>query len=422
MKVDVANVNDTERRMTVCVPPESVDSEIDKAYLDLKKNVKLRGFRPGKAPVSILERYFKAQVEEDVISKLVKNTYTQALEEAKASPVSQPKIENGILEKGKEFSYTAVFEVQPDITVEHYDGLALEKQKVEVTDEDVAGELQMLRNSFATMKDIEDRGCREGDSAVADFEGTVDGKPFSGGSQKDFSLDISDDAFLPGFCSPLKGMKKGEEKTFTLALPEDYQDGELAGKTAEFHVVLKELREKILPELDDEFAKDLGEYSTLEELKSKLRTTLTERRTQEAENSVREKIFDVLIEKNPFEVPQSMVENQARNMLMNMQQMFAAQGMKLEDMGRSVGQLLEQYKKPAERQVRSALLLGAVADKEGLTAEDADFEAKFQEIAEQSQQDMAAVKSKIDREMLRPQILEKKALDLIRSRASMTEK
>ncbi len=422
IKVDVKNVSDIEKRLTVAIPPNAVDTEIDKAYVDLKKKVKLKGFRPGKAPISILQRYFKAQVEEDVISKLVKDTYTQALDEIQAKPVSQPKIENGVLEKGKEFSYTAVFEIKPDIAVTDYENLELEKEEVEVTDDDVTKEIDSLRNSYATLQEVTDRAIKQGDCVVFDYEGTVDGSPYPGNVQKDFFLEMTEDAFIPGFSQHLIGLTLSAEKDFSLDVPEEYINKDIAGKNAAFHVIIKNIKEKIMPVADDEFAKDLGEYTDLEDLKHKLQKALTERRRMQADAALKEKIFDIIIEKNPFEVPKSMVDMQIRNMMYEMQQMLQAQGLKLEDMGQPVEQMYEQYRTPAERQVRSALLLGAIAQKEALTAAEEDFEKKYQELAKQYQQDVAVIKSKLDRELIQPQILERKAIDLIISKARITGK
>jgi trigger factor len=420
MKVEVANVSDIERRITVAIPSESVASEIDKAYIDLKKNVRLRGFRPGKAPIPILQKYFKAQVEEDVISRLVKNTYPKALDEVKISPVSQPKIENGVLEKGEDFFYTAVFEIKPDIDVQGYEGLELEKEKIEVTDDDVEKQIQALRNSHAVLKDVEDRAAQKGDCIVFDFDGTVDDRPYPGNKQNDFFLEVADDSFLPGFSEQVTGLKKGDQKTFSLAIPGDYTNKDLAGKTVKFNILMKEIKEKVMPDVDDEFAKDLGEYSGLEDLKDKLKESLTENKRFRSEAGLKEKIFDILIEKNPFEVPKSMVEMQVRNMITDTQQMLKSQELKIEDMGQSVEQLSEQYMAPAERQVRSALLLEAVAEKEGLAAEEEDFEKQYQQVAKQVNQDVGFVKGKVDREMLRPQILERKAIELVISKAIIT--
>lgn len=422
MKVDVAGVNDVEKRMTVCIFAEVVDGEIEKTYKGLKKEVKIKGFRPGKVPLAILKKHFKAQVEEDVISKLVSDSYPKALEEAKEMPVSPPKIENGVIEQGKDFTYTAVFEVKPEIDVKDYEGLELEKEKVEISDEDVDKEIETLRNSHAALKEVEGRPVQKGDNVLVDYEGTVAGEPLPQGKQQNFPMEISEDTFLPGFSDQITGMNKGEKKTFSINLPEDYGDENISGKKADFTLTLNEIKEKVLPELDDEFAKDLGDYKGLQELKDKFKESMLERKTQKSESDVREKIFDVLIEKNSFDVPKKMVESQAKNMVMEMQQMFAAQGMNLGDMGQSPEQLIESYKQPAEKQLRSALLLEAIAKKENLDADQSEIEAKYEDLAKQVGQDVAFVKEKVTDDMIKPQVLEKKALDLIISKANFTEK
>ncbi len=422
MKVDVISVNEVEKRMTVCIPADLVDSEINNTYNGLKKEVKIKGFRPGKVPLAILKKHFKAQVEEDVIQKVVSDSYPKALDEAKEMPVSQPKIENGVIEQGKDFTYTAVFEVKPEIDVKDYEGLELENEKVEINDEDVDKEIETLRNSYATLKEVEGRSVKKGDSVLVDYEGTVDGEPLPQGQQQNFSMEISEEAFLPGFSDHVIGMNKGEQKSFSIDLPEDYGDEKLSGKKAEFSLTLNEIKEKILPELDDEFAKDLGDYKDVQDLKAKFKESMLERKNQKSEGDQREKIFDVLIEKNSFEVPKKMVEAQAKNMIMEMQQMFAAQGMNLSDMGQSPEQLIENYKQPAEKQVRSALLLEAVAKKENLVAAQEEIEAKYEELAKQVGKDVDFVKEKVSDDMIRPQVLEKKALDFIIAKANITEK
>ncbi len=422
MKVDIASISDIERRMTVEVPSGTVSSEIDKAYQKLKKTVKLRGFRPGKAPLSILQKHFKAQVEEDVISRIVQDTYPQALQEVDASPVSQPKIENGVLEKGKDFSYTAVFEIKPAIDVTGYEGLELEQPAVQAAPDEIDAEIERMRNACAGMKDAAGRPAHKGDHVVFDFEGIVDGEPYAGGKKTDFFLEIMEDAFLPGFTEQLEGMSAGEEKSFSLTMEDDYFDRDIAGKKIDFTVTMKNIKEKELPELTDEFARDCGEYDGLEDMKKKISGRITEGKKQQADMKLRDAIFDKLIEKNSFEVPKSLVEMQARNMILDMQQMLSAQGMKLEDMGQTPAQLFEQYRGPAERQVRSALLLHAVAEKEGLEAQEQEIEEKYREVAEQMQQDVAAIKARVTDDMIRPQILEKKALDFIKTKAIITEK
>jgi len=422
MKVEVAQVNDVQRRMTVSIPSGAVDHEIEQAYQSLQKNVRLRGFRPGKAPIAMLQRYCKAQIEEDVVSRLVRDSYPQALDQIQALPISQPKIENGALEQGQDFCYTAVFEIKPTIAVRGYEGLVLEKKAVAVAAEEIEGEISGLRNSCATLKEVSGRGCQAGDCVVLDIAATVEGQPFAGGNHQNYFMELDGDGFLPGFAQQVIGLPAGPETRFSLIMPPDYENRSLAGKQVDLSVTVKSIKEKILPELDDEFARDLGSgYAGLADLRQKLAQELAARKQAEADFALREKIFDTLIKENPFEVPQSMVEAQVRNMLIDLQQRLSAQGIKIEDIGQPISRLAEQYRSPAERQVRSALLLEAVALQEGLAATDEEVEKQYQEIAEQLRQDVLAVRQKIDPEMLRPQILGRKALDLIRARAKIAE-
>lgn len=422
MKVDLAHVSDIEKRMTVVVPPETVDDRISKAYQELKKNVHLKGFRPGKAPLQLLERYFKAQVEEDVINRIVQDTYPEALKEVHAEPVSQPKIENGLLERGKEFSYTAVFEIKPDITAQGYTDIEIDpQQEISISDEELDRELEYLRERFATLKDVTDRGIQRGDYAVLDITALLDGRALRNISYKDFFIEIESSAYLPGFADKVVGLTAGQEKSFSLDIPTDYQQAEIAGKTVEVVVKVKTVKEKMLPQLDDEFAKDVGDYENLDALKTKLREQLLERKKQEAESKVREKIFDTLIQRNPFPVPRALVDMQIRSMLMEANRILSSQGMTLDDLGESTRHLVERYREPAERSVRASLLLEAVARQEGLSVDEEDFQREYERIASQMKQDLETVKAKLDRELLRPQIIEKKALDFIMARAKKSE-
>ena len=424
MKVDVTHVSDIEKRLTVVVPQETVSSQFEQAYKELKKNVRLKGFRPGKAPLSLLEKYFKAQVEEDVISKIVQESYPKAIDEAKTVPVSQPKIENAGIECGKEFSFTAVFEVKPEIAPQGYEGLELEREKIaQGGDEELATALEGLRSTYATLKDIEGRSLAKGDFGIFDLDAVCEGKPYGGGAQKDFFLEASDTSYLPGFLAQVEGMPIGDERSFSLQLPEDFANKEYAGKQVDVKVVLKGLKERVLPVIDDEFARDLSQkYSCLDDLKKALSDEISTRKRNQAEHGFKEKLYDALIEKNAFDVPKSLIDTQARNMVMETQQMLAQQGIKLESLGQSAGSLIERYRGAAERQVRAALILEAIAAKEGLTADDADFEQQYSEIAAQYGQDVAAVKAALDPEALRPQIVEKKAIDFITAKAHITEK
>lgn len=424
MKVDVAHVSDIEKRLTVVVPKETVAGQFGEAYKELKKNVRLKGFRPGKAPQALLEKYFKTQVEEEVIGKIVKDSYPQALDEAKVQPVSQPKIENAGIDPAVEFSYTAVVEVRPKIDPQGYDGLALEREKiVPVGDEELAKALEGLRSTYATLKDIEGRALASGDYGIYDLEATCEGKPYGGSPQKDFFLETTEASYLPGFPGQVEGMQPGEQREFSLQLPDDFPNKEFAGKTVEVKAALKGIKERVLPVLDDEFARDLSpKYTGIEDLKKAIAEDLDTRKRHQAEHDFKEKLYDALLEKNAVEIPRSLVDMQARNMVMETRQMLSQQGINLESLGQDMNSLVERYRGPAERQVKASLILEAIAEKEALAVEDAEIDKKYEEIAAQYGQDVAAVKAALDPEALRPQLLEKKAIDFVTAKATVTEK
>ncbi|MCX5897034.1 MAG: trigger factor, partial [Proteobacteria bacterium] len=282
-------------------------------------------------------------------------------------------------------------------------------------------QLKNLQDNHATLKTVAGRDARAGDCVVIDYEGTIEEKPFAGSSTKDHLMEIAPESFLPGFSEQLTGMKSGEEKAFSLEVPEKYAREDLAGKTVEFKVHLKEIKEKILPSLDDEFARDLGAYADLADLKEKIRASLTTHRQQQIEASLREKIAGTLIEKNSLEVPPALLEQQIKSMIINMQQRLYTQGVNIENLPYSIEKLSEIYKEPAEKQVRASLLLEAIAKKENLTIAAEDLEKRYQEIAQTLAQDVAAVKKSIEPELIKAQLQEEKAIDFIIAHATVTE-
>jgi len=422
MKIELEQVSPIRKKMTVVLPSELVDKEVDKAYSKLQKSVRLRGFRPGKAPLPILQRYFKVQVEDDVITSLVQDSYPTALDEHRIAPVSQPIIEKGVLEKGKEFRYTASFEIKPELAVQGYTGLELEKEKLQVTEADIDEQFLKLQNTHSTLKTVEGRPAKAGDCVLIDYAGTIEGKPFAGSALQDHLIEISSDSFLPGFSDQMIGLTPGDKKTFALQMPEDKVREDLSGKKIDFTVALKETKEKVLPPLDDEFARDLGDYKDLADLKQKIRDSLHTAKEQQIEGKLRDSIVTLLMEKNSLEVPPSLVEQHIQSMLLNTRQRLAAQGVNVENFSQSAEKLSEIYKEAAEKQVRASLLLEAVASAERLTVTDEDLEHKYEEIAKIINQDRASVKRTIDKEALTSQLLEEKAIAFIVSQATIKEK
>jgi len=421
MKTEIANVSDVERRVTVELDAEQVGNSIDKAYKNLQKKARLPGFRPGKAPLSILQKHFKAQVEEEVISELVQKSFPEVMEQQDLTPVSRPKVENGVLEKGKTFSYTVAIEVKPTIDIKDFTGLKIERPQPEATDEDINAELERSRASYADMQERNDRATQAGDHITFDLEGLIGEEPYMGGKKTDYFLELGKDMLLPGFDENMIGLNLGDTKEFSLEIAADYGDAQVAGKTIAFKVDLKTIKEKVLPELSDDFAKDVGEYENLEQLKDAARTSINQRKRQETEARVRDQTIDALIEKNPFTVPQGMVEMQAQNMLQEVTRMFQQQGMDISEMGQSQEQMLANYKEPAEKRVRSGLLLEAVATKENIKAEDDDYEKQYEELAGMYNEKIETIKANINKDQIESQIMERKTIDFILSSAEITE-
>jgi len=421
MKTEVANVSEVERRVKVELDAALVAGAIDKAYNNLKKKVRLPGFRPGKAPLSILQKHFKAQIEDEVINELVQQSFPEAMEKENIKPVSMPKVENGVLEKGKDFSYTVAVEIKPEIDVKDYTGLKIERLSADATDEDIAEEIERYRSAYAETKEISGRAAQMDDSVTFDMEGFIGEEPYLGGKKTDFFLELGKNMLLPGFDEQVVGLSAGDTKKFSLDIAADYGDEQVAGTTIDFTVEIKTIKEKILPELNDEFAKDVGEYKGLDDLRAAVSTSISERKKKTAESKLREQIFAALIEKNPFPVPKGMVDMQAQGMVRDMQRMFQQQGLDINALGQDPAQLLEHYREPAERQVRAALILDALAEKENITAADEDFEKLYDELAAQYNESTETLKKNIDKDRLTPQIMERKVIDFILSTAEITE-
>ncbi|MBW2122921.1 MAG: trigger factor, partial [Deltaproteobacteria bacterium] len=302
MDVRVEELGPTRKKIHVVVPQEAVKKEIEDVYVALRKTAKVKGFRPGKIPREILKRYYNDYVTEQVISRLIESTYKGAISESKILPVSLPNLENEGLTEGKPFRYSAVVEVEPEIKVDDYVGIPVTKGEIRVEEKEVAERLARLQQLHAQLRRIEEeRPVREGDFVLIDFRGTMDGKPFKGGQGQGVSVEIGAGGFAGEIENGLIGARCDEEREIEAVFPEDHRDRALAGKKASFRVKVREIREKVIPPLDDEFAKDLGSES-LEELREKVRGKIEEEKRLEVEREMNEQILDHLKEKNRFEV------------------------------------------------------------------------------------------------------------------------
>jgi trigger factor len=405
MNVSVEEISSIKKKVSIEIPGDEVTKEVETFYKDLGKKAKIKGFRPGKVPRNILERYFKDYVKAEVVQKLIGESYPKALTETNLQPVSPPVIDPGEFNEGKSFQYSAVIEVKPDIQLEGYVGLKIEGKKEDLKDEEVEERLKSLQNLHANLRTVsEDRPIQTGDYVIVDYEGSVGGKPLEGVKAVDFTVEVGSGHFIPTFEEKLIGLKPAEEREIEVSFPEDYGYQKWAGKTILFHVKIKEIKEKILPVLDDEFAKDLGDYSSLEELKTKLRGEIEKEKELALENQLKDQVVDQLLEANPFEVPEILVEEQAKALFSDMKLRLAAQGVDLKNLGVTEEKLQSDYKTMAQKQVKTFLILEKIASQEGIAVTDEEADERLKEMAERMHQKFDVVKRYYEKNGLVPEV------------------
>jgi trigger factor len=405
MKANVEDISSIKKKVSIEIPVDQVTKEVDSFYEELKKKARIKGFRPGKVPRNILERHFKDYVKAEVIQKLIQDTYPTALSEKDLHPVSPPVIDPGELENGKSFQYTAIIEIKPEIKIEGYLGLKIEGKKEGVKDEEVEERLKNLQNLHANLKTIsEARPIQTGDYVIIDYEARKDGKPLEEGKAIDFTVEVGSGRFIPALEEKLLGLGPEEEKDMEVSFPEDYGYQKWAGKTISFHVKIKEIKEKILPPLDDEFAKDLGDYSSLEELKAKLKGEIEKEKELMLERQLKDQVVDQLLQANSFEVPESMVDDQAKTLVSNTKLRLATQGVALKNLNVSEEKLQEDYREMAKRQVGTFLILEKIASQEGISVTDDETEERLKEISERTHQKFDVVKRYYEKNGLIPEL------------------
>ncbi|HSR11028.1 MAG TPA: trigger factor [Thermodesulfobacteriota bacterium] len=427
MKVQIESTGPYEKKMSVEVPADAVTREIESTYRALNRNVKIKGFRPGKVPRSILERYYRAQVEAEVSAKLIEDSYGKAVQENRLAPVAAPNVLDRSFEAGKDFKYTVTVEVKPEIKAEGYKGLSVERPEAKVSEEEVEARLKDLQDSHAQLKPVEPgRPVREKDQVVVDFHGDFEGKPVEGWNVTNHLVEAGSKSLVGGLDQQLIGMSPGEEKETPLTLPEDYPRKELAGKEIRVRLKVKEIKEKILHALDDEFAREVGEFQSLEELKTRIRSSLLEQKQNRANRAAKEKLMDLVRERNPFAVPKSMVERQIDAMVARTEVQLARQGLQLQGTGRDDPKIRESVAPAAEKEVRDSLLLEKIAEIENISVTDDEVEKRLQQLAAQMNQRPEALKSYYEKkgrmEDLRALLLEDKALDFLLAQANVEDR
>ncbi|MDQ0339468.1 trigger factor [Caldalkalibacillus uzonensis] len=408
--------------LTVEVDKEEFAKALDQAFKKVVKKVNVPGFRKGKVPRKIFEARFGVEsLYQDALDIILPEAYQQAVEETGIEPVDRPEVDIEQLEKDKNLIFKATVTVKPEVQLGEYKGLEIPEKDFSVTDEQVEEELNRARERQAELVVVEDGEVQEGDTAVIDFEGFIDGEAFEGGKGENYSLEIGSKTFIPGFEEQLVGMKKGEEKEIQVTFPEDYHAEEFQGKEATFKVKVKEIKRKNLPELDDEFAKDVSEFDTLEEYKADLRQKLEERAKQEEENYKRETVVEKAAENATIDIPQVMIDHEIEHMVRDFEQRLRLQGLDLDTYfsfsGTDKEGLKEQFKDDAEKRVRINLTLEAIAKAEEIEVTDEEIEAELDKLAEMYGRDKEEIKkiftAQGNMETIQQDIRFRKTIDLL---------
>ena len=380
------------------VPAEDFNEAIKKAYNQNKGRFNVPGFRKGKAPLQIIEKMYGAGLfYEDAANTCINDSYPKAVEESGEDIVSSPKIEVEQMEKGKSFIYTAEVAVKPEVTLGEYKGVEVKKADAAVTDEDVEKELQAARERASRLVDITDRPVQDGDQTTIDFKGYVDGKAFEGGEGFDYPLTIGSHSFIEGFEEQLIGKNIGEACEVNVTFPTEYHAEELAGKPAKFDVTVKSIKEKELPELNDEFADNVSDFSTLEEYKADLKTQLEDRKMRAATTENENNVVDKVVANAQMDLPKAMIDTEARSMADEYAQRLQNQGLNINDYlkytGQTVEKLLEQLTPEAEKRIRTRLVLEKVAETENIEVNDEIYAEQLEKMAKDYQIDLDRFKS-----------------------------
>ena len=397
MSLQVEKLEKNMAKLTVEVSAEDFEKAIEKVYQKQKKQISIPGFRKGKVPRVMVEKMYGKEVfYEDAANDLIPDAYDNALDECEEDIVSSPKIEVTQIEAGKPFVFTATVALKPEVKLGEYKGIKIEKIEREVTEEEILAEINRERNKNARNITIEDRPVKDGDMTVIDFEGFVDGEAFEGGKGENYPLTIGSGAFIPGFEEQLVGAEIGKEVEVKVTFPEEYQAEELQGKEAVFKCTVHEIKEKELPELDDEFASEVSEFDTLEEYKEDVKKNLTEKKVKDAETARENAAVEAAVKASEIEIPEAMLETQQRQMVDEFSQRITMQGMSMEQYmqftGATYEKLIEQVKPQAEERIRARLVLEAIAKAENIVATEEDYEKEMKTMAEVYQMEIDKVK------------------------------
>ena len=425
MSVQVENLEKNMAKLTVEVPAEELEKAIQAAYMKQRSRISLPGFRKGKVPRHMVEKMYGPEIfYEDAVNSILSKEYPKAAEESELQIVSRPSVDVVQLEKGKNFIFTAEVAVKPEVTLGKYLGVAVKKADIAVSEEEVTAEIERERESNARMVTVEGRPIEDGDTAVIDYEGFVDGEAFEGGKEENHSLVIGSHSFIDTFEEQLIGKNTGDNVTVNVTFPEDYHSPEVAGKAAMFQVKINEIKAKELPELDDEFAQDVSEFDTLAEYRESVEKKLIERKEAEARREKENQLIEKIIEDSQMEIPEAMIDTQTENMVDDFANRLAQQGMPMEQYMQFIGmteeKLMEQMRPDALKRIQSGLVLEAIAKAEDIQVSEDDVETEIGNMAEMYGMEVDKLKEifvESERENMKKDLAIQKAVDLIVEKA-----
>ena len=421
MSVQVENLEKNMAKLTIEVTAEELEKAIQGAYLKQKNQINMPGFRKGKAPRKMIEKMYGAGIfYEDAANALIPEAYAKASEESGLEIVSQPSIDVVQLESGKPFIFTAEVAVKPEVTLGEYKGLEVPAGDLEVTDEDIEAELKREQERNSRIVDVDDRAVESGDTNRLDFEGFVDGEAFAGGKGEDYPLAIGSNSFIPGFEDQLIGAKIGEDVEVNVTFPEDYQAEELAGKPAVFKCKVNKIEMKELPALDDDFAKDVSEFDTLEEYKADIKANLEKKKAEDAKRAKEDAVVEKAAENAQMEIPDAMIDTQVEQMVNDFARRMQAQGLSMEQYVQITGttpQMMKDQMKPqAVKRIQSRLVLEKIAEVENIQVSDEKLDEEIAKMAEMYKMEADKLKELMgdyEKEQMKKDIAVQEAVTLI---------
>ena len=430
MSVQVENLEKNMAKLTIEVAAEEFEKAVQAAYMKNKNKITIPGFRKGKAPRVMIEKMYGAGIFfEDAANALIQREYPKAAEESGLDIVSYPEIDVVQVEKGKSFIFTAEVAVKPEVTLGEYKGLEVEVTPVEVTEEEVAAELKREQENNSRTIDVDDRAVAQGDMVTLDFEGFVDGVAFEGGKGTDYPLTIGSNSFIPGFEDQLVGAELNKEVEVNVTFPEDYHANDLAGKAAVFKCTVKAIKVKELPELDDEFAKDVSEFDTLAEYKADVEKKIRERKEGVAKREREDKAVDAVIANAQMDIPEAMIQNQIQQLMNDFVQRMQAQGISIDQYYQFTGldqaKIQEQMRPQALKRIQSRLVLEKVAEVENIQISDEKFEEELKTMADMYKMEVEKLKELMgdaEKEQMKKDIAVQEAVTLVAESAKVVEK